>query len=100
MVVQDVIAEDVEVALGLISKNRMLQEAKLLVTDVLRGGLCCDLGLLHENARFDVWEYDESVNDDFKGRLHVLDPRNGLVESHNWDHSLCFIFEVMLSESS
>jgi hypothetical protein len=74
-----VIAEEVVVELGLISKNRMLQEAKLLVTDVFRGGLCCDLGLLPENPRLHVCVYDELEYEDFKQRLQVLEPRNGPV---------------------
>jgi hypothetical protein len=51
--VQDAIVGDV-LALGLISKKRSPQEAKLLTVDVFRCGGCCSLGLLQEKARLDA----------------------------------------------
>ena len=54
VVAQDVIAGDVEVTAGFISKKRKPHEAKPLVTDLFFGVRGCSLGLLQENARFDV----------------------------------------------
>lgn len=98
--VQDVIAEEVGVTLELMSKNKMLQEAKLLVTYVLRGTLLWNLGLLHGFPRLDVLGDDESVNRGLKERSHFFEPTYGLVKSQNWDHNLRFIFEDMISQSS
>jgi hypothetical protein len=55
VVAQDVIAGDVEVTVGFISKKRNPHEATLLVTDLFVGG-CCNLGLLQENDRFEEYE--------------------------------------------
>lgn len=96
VVTQDVIVEGVAVALGLRSKKKNPQGAKLLTTDLLCGFRSCALGLLREKARLDVVEKVALSNEDRRG----LDlDANMLAGSQNWDHSLCFMCEDIISVS-
>jgi hypothetical protein len=97
-----VIVEFVAVVLGLSPKSRRPLEAKLLVTDTFDDDFSSNIGLLRENACLSVRKYVEKLEYeyDLKGRLQSLEAKNGLADSQNWDHSLCFMFVDMFSRSS
>ena len=97
VVTQDVIAEGVVVAGEPISKKRNPHGAKSFNTDLLCGVWYCDFGLLYEKLRLDAGEKVGLLNEGRSGRLNL--DANVLAGSHNWDHSLCFMWEDIVSVS-
>lgn len=91
-------ADDVGVVGGPRSMKRKPQEAKLLETDLL-GEDGCDRGRLLENALPGLCVELERGNADFRGNPDGLKAINWLAGSRRWDHSLCVMFDDIISRS-
>jgi len=93
-------ADDVGVDEGPRSMKSRPQEAKLLETDLLgEGGCGRGRGRLHENALPEFCVKLERGNADFRGNPDGLKAMNWLAGSRRWDHSLCVMFDDIISRS-